>query len=251
MRSPCFTTAGALFLGHRGEMAMRRLNTTARTRFTALSGRSHSTGPDDSESVSLSSPVISAIPRAAVSAVVRVRCLPEDEVRYLLVQRGNPPNKGMWSFPGGKIEAGEGTEDAARRELWEETGLGVGGDRGAGIGGGGLRWDADGSFTSTDSIHTSEDGSLTHHYVISQFFAEAAPVALIPSFDKEVVGSRTPLRQREMPPPVMASDDAADARWWSLEEIKVGLEGGDITLGIARVLNRAEGLYANGMFRLC
>ena len=34
-----------------------------------------------------------------------VVCLREDMV--LLVQRGQEPNRGRWSFPGGKIEAGE------------------------------------------------------------------------------------------------------------------------------------------------
>jgi 8-oxo-dGTP diphosphatase len=44
----------------------------------------------------------------------------------LMVKRANQPFAGLWSFPGGRIEPGEGAEEAARRELLEETGLAVG-----------------------------------------------------------------------------------------------------------------------------
>ncbi len=47
--------------------------------------------------------------------------VPDDRGRFLVVSRGlHSPNFGM---PGGKVEPRESLEAAARRELWEETGL--------------------------------------------------------------------------------------------------------------------------------
>ncbi|MCO5063023.1 MAG: NUDIX domain-containing protein [Rhizobiaceae bacterium] len=43
--------------------------------------------------------------------------------KVLLVKRGRPPVKGVYAFPGGRVEPGEDWESAARRELHEETGL--------------------------------------------------------------------------------------------------------------------------------
>jgi len=48
----------------------------------------------------------------------------ERDVRYLVCRR--PAHKrhgGLWEFPGGKLEPGEGLEEAARRELEEELGV--------------------------------------------------------------------------------------------------------------------------------
>ncbi len=45
--------------------------------------------------------------------------------RLLLIQRGHEPSKGRWSLPGGRIEVGESAEEAAVREVREETGLDV------------------------------------------------------------------------------------------------------------------------------
>lgn len=56
-------------------------------------------------------------PVAAVIAVVA------RQRRVLLVRRANPPDQGLWGFPGGRIDAGETMFAAAERELLEETSI--------------------------------------------------------------------------------------------------------------------------------
>lgn len=48
-----------------------------------------------------------------------------DEDRLLLGKRTIEPGKGLWSFFGGYVERGEKVEEAAIREVREETGLDV------------------------------------------------------------------------------------------------------------------------------
>ncbi len=57
---------------------------------------------------------------ACVGALVR-----DDRGRLLLVRRGTEPERGRWSVPGGRVEAGETAVEAVVREVAEETGLAV------------------------------------------------------------------------------------------------------------------------------
>ncbi|MCK5067851.1 MAG: NUDIX hydrolase [Bacteroidales bacterium] len=64
-------------------------------------------------------------PRPSVTsdiAVLRLEAIPE----ILLVQRKDQPFKDMWALPGGFMEMEESLEEAARRELMEETGIKAG-----------------------------------------------------------------------------------------------------------------------------
>lgn len=64
-------------------------------------------------------------PRPAMTAdvaVLRMESIPE----ILLVQRKYPPFKDMWALPGGFMEMDETLEEAARRELLEETSVSAG-----------------------------------------------------------------------------------------------------------------------------
>ncbi|MSP13144.1 MAG: NUDIX domain-containing protein [Chloroflexi bacterium] len=49
----------------------------------------------------------------------------EDAGRLLLVRRAVDPRRGTWHVPSGFVDYGESPQDAARREVLEETGLQV------------------------------------------------------------------------------------------------------------------------------
>jgi len=66
-------------------------------------------------------------PKVAVGVVVEL------DGGILLGKRNHDPKMGYWSFPSGFVDAGEVPEDAARREVEEETGVKVTLDRILGI----------------------------------------------------------------------------------------------------------------------
>ena len=58
-----------------------------------------------------------------VTVDVVIFTIQEGRLGVLLVRRGIPPYEGTWAIPGGFILPDEGLEEAARRELEEETGV--------------------------------------------------------------------------------------------------------------------------------
>lgn len=76
--------------------------------------------------------------------------------RILLVRRARAPMHGLFTFPGGVVEAGETLDEALRREVLEETALVI---EPIGIAG------------SRDIIMRDRDGRLERHFVILAFAA--------------------------------------------------------------------------------
>jgi 8-oxo-dGTP diphosphatase len=62
-------------------------------------------------------------PRAALAVDCAVFGLDDEGLKILLVQRGIEPYRGRWALPGGFVRLDETLEQAARRELTEETAL--------------------------------------------------------------------------------------------------------------------------------
>jgi len=113
--------------------------------------------------------------------IAGVRVMVLDDDRVLLVKRGNPPGRYAWSLPGGVVELGEKLQDAAAREVKEETGLDV---------------VVNDYLNVVDSITRDDEGRIQFHYVLVDFSASAI--------------------SRE----TRASSDVLDVEWVRLDEIK-------------------------------
>jgi ADP-ribose pyrophosphatase len=90
-------------------------------------------------------------PKVAVGAVVF-----KDE-RVLLVRRGQPPSKNLWAIPGGSVEIGETLQEAAEREILEETGIKI---------------QAGEPVFTFDVIDRDGTGKIRFHYVIVDLAAD-------------------------------------------------------------------------------
>jgi mutator protein MutT len=74
--------------------------------------------------------------------------------RVLLVRRARPPLAAFWSFPGGVVEIGERLQEAAVREVREETGLEV---------------EVGEAIERAEVIRRDAEGRVERHYVIIVF----------------------------------------------------------------------------------
>jgi 8-oxo-dGTP diphosphatase len=123
--------------------------------------------------------MVDSPPRNPVLAVAAV--IWNDRREVLLIRRTKEPRKGQWSLPGGKVEFGESLEDAARREVLEETGLVV-----ALLGVAGI----------AETILDASVGAADVHFVLIDYSAR-------------VVSGEA-----------KAASDAADATWFTQEAVR-------------------------------
>lgn len=92
--------------------------------------------------------LIQSTPNYPIPATIAVVIRAE---QILLVRRANPPDAGLWGFPGGKIERGETIAQAALRELAEETGISAEPLR---------------AFTALDVFDRDASDELRYHFIL-------------------------------------------------------------------------------------
>jgi len=101
-------------------------------------------------------------PRVAVGAIVL------KDRAVLLVKRGKAPSNGKWAIPGGSVELGESLQQAAEREIFEETNI---------------RIVAREPVYTFDFIEHDREGAIRFHYIIVDLAAEYLDGALMPGDD--------------------------------------------------------------------
>lgn len=92
--------------------------------------------------------------------------------RALVVRRAHEPRKGEWSLPGGLLDLGESLEDAARREVKEETGLDV---------------ELGPIIETFDRVHRDGEGRVRYHFVIVDFVCWSTAGEAVAGSDAEAV----------------------------------------------------------------
>ncbi|RLF12005.1 MAG: hypothetical protein DRJ98_02065 [Thermoprotei archaeon] len=98
--------------------------------------------------------------------LVGVGVLVLDGDRILMIRRRGEPDVGLWTIPGGLVELGEKVEDAAVREVEEETGIKVKLKR---------------LLDVVNKIVLDEDGRVKYHFVIVDFLGEPLNLQVKPS----------------------------------------------------------------------
>ena len=91
------------------------------------------------------------LPRVAVGAIVF------KDNKILLVRRDKPPADNLWAIPGGRVEIGETLQQAAEREIFEETGITI---------------RAGEPVFTFDVIDRDSRGRIRFHYVIVDLTAD-------------------------------------------------------------------------------
>jgi 8-oxo-dGTP diphosphatase len=61
--------------------------------------------------------------RPSVTVDIVILTVSEQDLKVLLIRRKMPPYQGLWAMPGGFVGIRESLDEAARRELGEETGV--------------------------------------------------------------------------------------------------------------------------------
>ena len=98
----------------------------------------------------MSDAVYPSAPRPAVAAVVF------HAGRVLLVRRARPPRQGLWALPGGSVHLGETLQQAAEREVAEETGVAI----------------HAGAPVNVFDVIVPDGGGFRFHYVVIDVVAE-------------------------------------------------------------------------------